>query len=543
MFGITLVRRRETRRRATSLLVVLLSVLLVAGTTGCGPGARKKAAQDLVKQGSGTAQKLAEYYESLAHMRERTLDLLDLEWRKLETPMNEPARKPTEEQIEALRARAATAKKLQGLYDALGKLIEYDAATEVKGAVNELKDEVIKLVDHPLSIPPLPDKLVANLLDRLVGYLVEMEQLRRFDENTPQASEVLAGIIQFYDAEKPLYTMIAQDYERLRPKAARFFGEPGVELIVSTGAFKEDVEPYGELLTKSTTNPVIAAFNRDAAGRILDRRLKAQQGVADSHSKNLYALERSTEAFLRKKPEYPLAIKEDLRDPTAFVAYLRVALREQKERDRRFNELKQMRHPDAPALTNDMKPLPSDPVSDHIVSLLSPGMKTQLESAITPRQRAELAAPLATELNRVIQSGNLYARIEEMFSSGLKQRIKEFTEMPFNRPRMELKRVALERDLLAEFRTLLSKGRYTSARTSSVTLADLQQFKILITTTTKEYRVFDLRPSGRALAMLNRRLLERAYPELSGKSANDPQLREAMGPRRKETFVVSKEAK
>src|SRR6266404_825960 len=195
------------RKSRLQILRVALPSVILAGLftfVGC-VGGQKKQAQDLVKEGSASSDRLAKYYDSLAQQRADHLALTIFRLHRAGSPLQPELKAAYKDQQEALAARAEMARKLKNVYDSLGKLIDYDAPSEVTGAVNDLKDAIEKVANKKLSLSGLEGVDPKMILDKAVKAFVEWYQIKQFRKNAPKAQVILDGIYQLFDAEKEIY--------------------------------------------------------------------------------------------------------------------------------------------------------------------------------------------------------------------------------------------------------------------------------------------------------------------------------------------------
>src|SRR5207237_3350266 len=182
----------------------------------------KKQAQDLVKVGSETSDHLAKYYDMLAQQRAEHLSLTVFELKRTGSPLQEELRNAYRDQQEALAARADMARKLKNVSDSLGKLIDYDAPTEVGGSVADLRDAIEKVANKKLSIPGLSGVDPKPIMDKAVKAFISWYQIRQFRKNAPKALAILDSIYQLFDAEKEIYLQISRDYNGITYTTAKY---------------------------------------------------------------------------------------------------------------------------------------------------------------------------------------------------------------------------------------------------------------------------------------------------------------------------------
>ena len=197
------------------LILPIFAFAVLAISSGCG-AEEKKAAQDLVKSGNNTADKLANYYSGLAQKRADYLTYYKFDLKRTGAPVPAKLEKDFHEQQDALEARAQTARKLKALYDSLGKLIEYDASTEISKAAGDLKTQLESVTGKKLKgiVPGFSEIDPSEYLDKAIKAISEWAQLRQVRKNSSQPQVVLISIRQLFQAEMPLYVQIAQDFNK-----------------------------------------------------------------------------------------------------------------------------------------------------------------------------------------------------------------------------------------------------------------------------------------------------------------------------------------
>ena len=209
--------------RTSALLLVLVFVASLT-TSGCFT-AEKKAAQDLVKTGSSTSDQLAKFYDGLGEDAQQTHQMILFERvRERKELVSGSGQSDSEfKQLrEALAARAQMARAMKAVYEALGKLIDYDAAGEVSGAVVNLKKEI-----ESVSKKKLPNVGVdpVTVLQKATEILATWIQLKEFHKQSPKAEQVLDCIETLVNRESVAYVRIIKLFDANAFTTAQFFIE------------------------------------------------------------------------------------------------------------------------------------------------------------------------------------------------------------------------------------------------------------------------------------------------------------------------------
>jgi hypothetical protein len=248
-------KSRHRVSRAGTLAVILVALL---ASFGC-VGEQKKQAQDLVKDGSATSDRLAKYYDTLTQQRADHLALTMFELHRTGSTLKPELKEAYESQQEALAARAEMARKLKNVYDSLGKLIDYDAPGEVTGAVNDLKDAIEKVSNKKLSLPGVDGVDPKVILDKAVKAFVEWYQIKQFRKNAPKAQVILDSIYQLFDAEKEIYLEISKDYNDITYTTVKYLCQH--DQLSSASLFQTFTELYAlQVYQAPTSDPMIKSY-------------------------------------------------------------------------------------------------------------------------------------------------------------------------------------------------------------------------------------------------------------------------------------------
>ena len=284
---------------SSRLRALAVPILLIAILSGCGPE-EKKAAQGLVKSGTKASSGLAEYYDSLGQKRSEYLALFKFDLTRTGASLAPKLENDFKEQEEALATRAQMARKLQGLYDALGKLIDYDASGEISSAAKDLKSEIEKVVGKKLAIPGLAGVDPGPILDKAIKAITEWVQLRQFRRNSPKVEVVLDSVSQLFRAEQLLYVQIAQDYDKETSAIALFLYTN--HQATSLSAFQRYLDLYGlQPNASAPDDSVIRAWTVDLLNKKLAERQSSSQKEADSVFQSLVALKKRHGDFVSGK--------------------------------------------------------------------------------------------------------------------------------------------------------------------------------------------------------------------------------------------------
>lgn len=293
---------------ALRVFALLLLTLLLAGASGC--KLQKKQAQELVKAGSATSEQLAKYYDTLKQQRADHMSLEIFRLKRADTELDEQTKKDYQEQLEALTARAQMARKMKAVYDALGKLVDYDAPSEVTGAVVDLKKAIEDVSKK--KIPKFAGIDPETALKKATNALVEWLQTRQFRKNATKAQVVLDGIIQLYEGEKSIYVQISQDYYDLAHKTAKFLHQR--KQLSGTSFFQKYAEVFGlQVLpelpqsTDDATRRYTAAMEAFINNRLdakLEELNKASEKEANERLEALKKLKKMHDDFMHgRKPK------------------------------------------------------------------------------------------------------------------------------------------------------------------------------------------------------------------------------------------------
>src|SRR4051794_32003641 len=119
---------RESLKRINLASILLLAISLVF-LSGC--GSSKKEAQSLVKQGIASSDQLSKYYGSLVQAQTKYVQIQTFDL----GPFDKDRKKELDEERKAYASRADLARKLNATYVALGQLIDFDVAADIKTPV------------------------------------------------------------------------------------------------------------------------------------------------------------------------------------------------------------------------------------------------------------------------------------------------------------------------------------------------------------------------------------------------------------------------
>jgi hypothetical protein len=386
-------------KRPSILLLLVVSIL--AGFSGC--GSSKKDAQALVKAGSETSDKLAKYYDSLVNQESHRYDLLDY---SAGIQFSDSEKKEIAKERGAYASRAQLARKLKATYDALGNLIDYDASTEVKGAVGELMTTVLKQVPHP---EVLDADLFKTVVGKIAGKLAEIQQEKQFRKNAPRVLEVLDGVGAIFELERPLYAQTISQFEHETALyAVGTLGSLycGTAETTGIGVLEKFLEPYGlKYYPVATTNGAKCEQNYEFFKRQIlriehDRRAAASD-QARSLSQVLYSLQRTHRDFLHVKAEAPLLVAGDLVDVSKLVASLKQAITARDTWEQQHPAQTNNGAEDGPSYAPEQNFL-----SDHVVTLLSPPIKEILKKG-EDTTSAAFRQMLLADLNRIIEDDDI----------------------------------------------------------------------------------------------------------------------------------------
>lgn len=239
--------RNESRSRTAPLFsrgglqIALLLVMVVSSGLLCGCSVSTKDAKAIVKEGKAVSQTLANDYDALAKDEKARYDgfnhlqlALSNEGYLPDDPdfsshyhdtvrpvgtVIAKFKKDAEDEkvlLDALKARADAARKLNDLYVSLGSLVDYDASAEVSKSADNLSSAIQKLNNHKLTLT-LPIDLGAQtkataLLDGAVKAFAKQQRMREVRKNAPLIRQVLEGLTLLYRAELPAYKVILHTY-------------------------------------------------------------------------------------------------------------------------------------------------------------------------------------------------------------------------------------------------------------------------------------------------------------------------------------------
>lgn len=401
-----------------TVLAVLLALL-----TAC--GATKKDAQSLTKAGIASSDRLAKYYDSLVQANTKYLRILSY---TVGPKLSKADKKELEMERRAYAARADLAHKLHAAYTSLGQLIDFDAAGDIKGPVSDLTTAVLAQVPHPQD---LDSDLFKGVINRIAGRLIEIQQEKQFRRNAPRVLEVLDGVGEIFERERPLYVQTVQLYEDEASRLAQDSlgtGECGSALATGMPMIEDLYEPYKvKLHLTAETDPGLCKKNRDffynQIAEAARERKAAARGEARGISTSLYNLERTHRSFLRERPAAPSLLPADLAGTDRLVSALRDALaaraawekqeseRKKREQERKERELEEGREPTSGGEAEEPEYVPQKGyVADYVARLLSPSVKETLEKGGDTSSNA-FRRMLLDDLNRIIETGNVFAGV------------------------------------------------------------------------------------------------------------------------------------
>ncbi|MBA3766430.1 MAG: hypothetical protein H0W99_05470, partial [Acidobacteria bacterium] len=384
-------------RRKSAVSIILAGVLIAGLFTGC--ASSKKEAQALVKAGSATSEQLADYYDSLI---QKQTDYLTIASYTVGLTFSVEEKKQLVKERKAYASRADLARKLKAAYDALGKLIDYDAAGEVKGAVGDLLTAVLKQVDHPKQ---LDSDLFKTVVGKIAGKLVEIQQEKQFRKNVPRVLEVLDGVGEIFEMERDIYAQTAKLYEDEAARLAkRMVGTdmPGTDQATGMGMLKKYIEPYGlELYLTTVTDPDTRRKNLEFSNARIDEQSKERKVAAQNQARNtsisLYNLVRMNRIFLGGKATAPLLIEANITDTNKLVTALSEALAARERWEKQETERKKA---DENYEVKPFEPAQDSAVSDYVATLLSPAVKEMLKAGGNQTASGAFRRQLTEDLNR-----------------------------------------------------------------------------------------------------------------------------------------------
>lgn len=436
----SLVGPEPQRGAPRASLLSLLLLLIAIGLSGCN-GTQKKEAQQLAKQGSETGESLALFYTKLAEQNSEFLRLNNaVIVGRVGNKPDPKFEKDLAQQQKALYSRAAMSRGVKGVYDALGRLVDYDAG-EVSQAVLNLKKQILEVTDGPplgfnVAGHEVTPEQVDEILGKVVRNLVEMQQVKQFRRKAPLAQKSLDGILEFFDTEKFIYDQIMIRSDQMhyqtatalldarlahipsvfQPTVDRFgmelFGR-GADYVQTQGVLVQGMEQLRALedvkhpdnsdeheARKEDARQRIKALRRhldDLEGffnaakvKVEDDTIKAyQQSVqrADQQSEQLYALRKAHSALQRIKLERFYFQPADIQDVDRLAESLQKALVVREERKKNGQS--------AP------NPLP---VTEYLALALSPQTREMVQGGNFASRRQALAKALAQDLNAVLEA-------------------------------------------------------------------------------------------------------------------------------------------
>jgi hypothetical protein len=482
---------RESLKRINRAGILLLAISLVF-LSGC--GSSKKEAQSLVKQGIASSDQLTKYYDSLVQSQTKYVQIQTFDL----GPFDKDRKKVLDEERKAYASRADLARKLNATYVALGQLIDFDVAADIKTPVQDLTTAVLKQVPHPAD---LDSDLFKTVIAKIAGRLVEMQQEKQFRKNAPRVLEVLDGVAEIFERERYLYVITAQLYEDRASKfAIKFLGDGKCENAQGTamGPLQELYQPYTvKLFETPATNKDICAKNFKASKNLIeemanDRQIAASQ-QARSISVNLYNLERLHRRFLREAPQAPALMPAELSNIDRLVAALKDAMAARVAWE---NQHKNESQPQSAGTNgngtdgNATEPpepeyKPEQAVADYMATLLSPPVKDAIVKGGDTSSNA-FRKLLLEDLNRIIETGNIFEGILSKKDQETLEQYRTNTE-PKDRPGLRRALQQSVTDILVSDRSKTAKSAATPpASITSLVAAD---------------------PVGKPLARLNRAIL------------------------------------
>ncbi len=273
---------------------------------GCG---RKEQARALAREGAKSFGELASYYDSLATQPRTYLSLYRYERATANEPVPDTITRLIDDQAKALSARATLARKVEGVYEALGRLVDYNAAEEVSRAVGGLRDEVekhTKPLNQAVSIPLLSSAVKpADLLDKGAKALADLAQSRAFKKDLPNVLVLLDGFVSLYQGEEPVYLQIAERTDDEAYRVAKSLVEAGVTAPPST--LRSVVGLYGvELgdspISNAAVTPKLKAFTLEQLEVRRNARMEDLKRTAEELADRLGTLQLAHYEFLHKPP-------------------------------------------------------------------------------------------------------------------------------------------------------------------------------------------------------------------------------------------------
>lgn len=475
---------------------ILVLAIGLAFLSGC--GSSKKDAQSLVKQGTASSEQLTKYYDALVqantkYVRIQTFDL---------GAFTKDEKKELDEERKAYASRADLARKLNATYVALGQLIDFDVAADIKAPVADLTTAVLKQVPHPKD---LDSDLFKTVITKIAGRLVEMQQEKQFRKNAPRVLEVLDGVGEIFERERPLYVQTVQLYEDRASKFAIKLlgnGECGKAQGTAVSTLSELYEPFPvKLFDTPATDAGICKKDRDRfADQIKemakDRKVAARQ-QARSISLNLYNLQRLHRGFLREPPQATALLPANLSNVDRLVAALKEAMAARAAWETQHKNQSQPQSAGTNGNGNGTETAEPEyvpekgAVADYIATLLSPPVKDAVEKGGDTLSNAFRKLLLA-DLNRIIETGNIF---EGVLSKEGQETLEEYRTStdPLERPK-------LRRTLQTSVTEILLSDRAKATKSGGPLPASILNLVIAD-------------PVGNPLACLNRTILAFVFAE------------------------------
>jgi hypothetical protein len=403
--------KRYSDSKCINRAIILLLAIGLAFLSGC--GSSKKEAQSLVKQGIASSDQLTKYYDSLVQANTKYVQIQTFDLGSF----SKEDKEELDKERKAYASRADLARKLNATYLALGQLIDFDVAADIKTPVQDLTTAVLKQIPHPKE---LDSDIFKTVITRIAGRLVEIQQEKQFRKNAPRVLEVLEGVAEIFERERYLYVITAQQYEdRASGFALKLLGDGTCDTAQGTaiGPLEELYQPYAVKLFVNApqTNATICQKNFKGSSDLIkemarDRKVAARQ-QARSISLNLYNLQRLHRGFLREAPKAPALLPADLNRVDRLVAALKDAMAARVAWE---SQHKNQSHPQS-AGTNENGNTTPEPeyvpekgaVADYLATLLSPVVKDAIEKGGDTSSNS-FRKLLLEDLNRIIETGNIF---------------------------------------------------------------------------------------------------------------------------------------
>jgi hypothetical protein len=406
--------KRYSRFKRTNRASILLFAIGLAFLSGC--ASSKKEAQSLVKQGISTTDQLTKYYEGLvqANTRYVKIQIFDL------GPFGEGEREELDKERKAYASRAELARNLNATYVALGQLIDFDVAADIKGPIGDLTTTVLKQVPHPKEADSDEFKTV---IAKIAGRLAEIQQEKQFRKNAPRVLEILDGVAEIFERERFLYVVTVQLYEaQASAFAVKLMGDGKCLNAQGTaiGTLEELYQPYTvKAFGTPPTSEAICDKNFKGFERLInemaqDRQVAAGQ-QARSISQNLYTLERLHRKFLREAPNAPALLAVDLNNVDRLVDALKEAIAARAAWESNHKSKSHHQSPSTNGNGNGTKTTepeykPEKAVADFVAMLLSPVVKDAIEKGGDTSSKT-FSKLLLDDLNRIIETSNIFEGI------------------------------------------------------------------------------------------------------------------------------------